>query len=104
MVAIVDHVYRDKSGEENKLLPQLNLSLPNYMDFKRYFSGYNLKTIGTRQKCRCTEKYVIWTGNFSLSYTSYVTVDFRKVVSDLFYDNSTLVKSECIKRKRRLSE
>ena len=37
---------KDQSGEENKLLPQLYLSLLNNMDPERYFSGYNLKNTG----------------------------------------------------------
>ena len=40
---------RDSSGEENKLLLQLQLSLPNNMDPKKYFSGYNLKN-GEREQ------------------------------------------------------
>ena len=34
---------------------------------------------------------------------SYITVDFKKVASDLFHAGSTLVESECMKRKRKLS-
>ena len=34
---------------------------------------------------------------------AYITVDF-KVVSDPFHGGSTLVESECIKRKAKLSE
>ena len=39
-----------------------------------------------------------------LSPVVYITVDFKKVVSDLFQTGSTLVESECIKRKTTLSE
>ena len=35
---------------ENKLLPQHCLSLPDNMDPDRYFSGYNLKNAGSKQK------------------------------------------------------
>ena len=36
---------------------------------------------------------------FTLSVVAYVTVNFKKVISDLFQAGSTLVESECIKRK-----
>ena len=35
---------------------------------------------------------------------SYITIDFKKLVSDLFHAGSALVESESIKRKTRLSE
>ena len=41
---------------------------------------------------------------FTLGPVTYITVDFRKLVSDLFNPGSTLVESKCIKRKMRLSE
>ena len=41
---------------------------------------------------------------FSLSPVAYITVDFKKVVGDLSYAGSTLVESECFKRKRSQSE
>ena len=40
----------------------------------------------------------------TLSPVVYITVDFKKLVNDLFHLGSTLVESECIKRKRRLPE
>ena len=43
-------------------------------------------------------------GMFAENLVSYVTVDFKKVVIDLLHAGSTLVESECIKRKMRLSE
>ena len=36
---------------------------------------------------------------FTLSPVFYLTVDFKKVGSDLFHAGSTLVESKCIKRK-----
>ena len=39
---------RDECGVESKLLPQLQLSLPNNMDPNKYFSGYNLKNAGRK--------------------------------------------------------
>ena len=41
---------------------------------------------------------------FTLSPVAYITVDFKKLVSDLFCPGSTVLYSECIKRKTRLSE
>ena len=41
---------------------------------------------------------------FTLSPVGYMTVDFKKLVSDLFYAGSAIVEIECIKRKTRLSE
>ena len=38
---------------------------------------------------------------FTSSSVAYLTVNFEKVVSDLSYAGSTLVESECFKRKRR---
>ena len=35
---------------------------------------------------------------FTLSPVAYITVDYKKLVSDLFYASSTLVESESIKR------
>ena len=43
-------------------------------------------------------------GIFTLSPVAYVTVDFKKLVSELFHAGSAVVLSECIKRKTRLSE
>ena len=40
----------------------------------------------------------------TLSSVAYITVDFKKFVSDLFRSPSALVESECIKRKTWLSE
>ena len=39
---------------------------------------------------------------FTLSPVVYMTVDFRKVVSDLNNASSTLVESKLIKREKRL--
>ena len=39
---------------------------------------------------------------FTLSPVAYITVDFKKLVSDRFQAGSTVVESECIKRKTRL--
>ena len=41
---------------------------------------------------------------FTLSPGAYITFDFKKMVSDLFHAGSTLVESESIKKKTRLSE
>ena len=41
---------------------------------------------------------------FTLSPVAYITVDFKRLVSDLFHAGSALVGSKSIKRKTRLSE
>ena len=41
---------------------------------------------------------------FTFSPVAYITVDFKKLVSDLFHAGSASVGSESIKRKKRLSE
>ena len=41
---------------------------------------------------------------FTLSPVAHTTVDFKKLVSDLFHSSSALVGRESIKRKTRLSE
>ena len=52
------------------------------------------KSLDVLQKC------AIWMGTFTLSPVSYMTVDFKKLVCDLFH----VVESESNKRKTRLSE
>ena len=41
---------------------------------------------------------------FTLSSVAYKTVDFKKLMSDLFHAGSAVTESECMKRKTRLSE
>ena len=41
---------------------------------------------------------------FTLSPVAHTTVDFKKLVSDLFHAGSALVGNKSIKRKVRLSE
>ena len=41
---------------------------------------------------------------FTSSPVAYITVNFKKIVRDLFHAGSALVGSKPIKRKRRLSE
>ena len=66
------------------------------MDLNKYFSGYNLKSAGRKQKFgfakNCAREI------FTLSSVAYKTVDFKKLLIDL------LVESESTKRKTRLSE
>ena len=50
---------RNKSGEENKLLPKLWVSLSNNMDPDKYFSAYNLKNAGRKQKFGYANKSAI---------------------------------------------
>ena len=41
---------------------------------------------------------------FTLSPVAHIIVAFKKLVSDLFHAGFSVIKSECIKRKTRLSE
>ena len=41
---------------------------------------------------------------FTQSPVVFITVDFKKLASDLFQVGSALLESECTKRRRRLSE
>ena len=41
---------------------------------------------------------------FTLSHASYITVDFKKLLSDLFHAGFAVVESGCIKIKIRLSK
>ena len=41
---------------------------------------------------------------FTLSPVAYITVDFKKLVGDLFHAGSAVIYSKCIKRKTRLSK
>ena len=73
------------------------------MERNKYFSGYNLKNSGRKQKfgyAYCA----IWTGIVTLSPVAHITADLRTLVSDLFHVDSALVESESMKRKTRLLE
>ena len=62
------------------------------MDSNKYFNGYNLKNAGRKQKFRYAKKCAIWTRKvFAFSHVTYITVDFKKLVSDLFHARSALV-------------
>ena len=78
------------------------------MDPNKYFSGYNLKNAGRKQKfgyVQCPIKNVQFEREiFTLSIVAYITVDLKKLVSDLFHVGSALVESESIRNKTRLSE
>ena len=66
------------------------------MNPDKYFSGYNLKSAGRKQKSafakNCAREIA------TLNSVAYKTVDFKKLVINL------LVASESVKRKTRLSE
>ena len=75
--------------------------LPNNTDPNKYFSGYNQegnKSLGMLKNVQFLREI------FALSPVTYITVNFTKLVSDLFHASSTVIESECIKRKTRLSE
>ena len=40
---------------------------------------------------------------FTSSHVAYITVDFTKLVNDLFHTGSAVVEWECIRRKTRPS-
>ena len=74
------------------------------MDPDEYFSGYNLKmeegnkSLGMLKMCNLDGNF------FTLSPVAYITVDFKKLIGDLFHAGSAFVESEFIKRKTRLPE
>ena len=74
------------------------------MDPDKYFSGHNLNYTGRKQKFGYVRQYAIRMRKFYLSPVADMTVDFKKMVSDLFRTGSTLVERECIKKKTRLSK
>ena len=53
------------------------------------------KSLGVLKTCSQFRQEI-----FILSLAAYITVDFKKLVGDLFHAGSSLVESECIKRKR----
>ena len=75
------------------------------MDPDKYFSGYNLKNAQAGNESLDMLKSVQFGREiFILSPLPYITVDFKKLVSDLLLGGSALPESESIKRKTRLSE
>ena len=50
------------------------------------------------------KNYGYCTGIFTFSPVDYITVDLKKLESNLFPAGSAVVQSECIKRKTRPSE
>ena len=74
------------------------------MDPHKYFSGYNLKNAGGNKSFGMLQNVQFGREIFTLSLEAYVTVDFKKLVSDVFHAGSALAESESIKRKTKLSE
>ena len=74
------------------------------MDSDRYFSVYNLKNADKKQNFWSAKNVLFGWEIFTLSPVAYITVDIKKLVSGLFHAGSTLVESEYIKRKARLTE
>ena len=75
----------------------IGLSLLNNIEPNQHFSFHNLRNIGRKQNSGYVKKHVIWMGNFYFeSPVCHVTVDFKKVVCDLFHAGSTLTESACI--------
>ena len=74
------------------------------MDTDKYFSGYNLKSAGRKQKFGYAKNVQFGREIFTLSLVAYISIDFKKLVSDLFHAGSAMVESESIKRKTKLSE
>ena len=74
------------------------------MDPTKYFSGYNLKNAGKNQKLGYAKNVRFGREIFTSTPVAYITVDFKKLVSDLFHAGSALVGSESIRRQTRLSE
>ena len=63
------------------------------------FSDHNLKNIGRKQKFDYVKNMWFRGEIVTWSQAYFVTTDFKKVVSNPFHASSTLVESECIKRK-----
>ena len=74
------------------------------MDPCKYFSAYNLKEAGRKQKFEYVKKCQFERKIFTLSPTAYIKINIKKLVSDLFHAGSALAESESTKRKSRLSE
>ena len=74
------------------------------MDPDKYFSGHNLKNTARKQKFGYARKYAFGLKICTLRHVAYIAIDFKMMVSDLFHAGSTLVESESIKRRTKLSE
>ena len=61
------------------------------MDPNKYFSGYDLKNAGRKYKFEYAKNCAVWTVSFTLSPVTYITVDFKKLVNDLFYAGSAVI-------------
>ena len=73
LIICVSNLRNRKDGEENKSLPQLWLSLPDNMDPDRYFSGYDLKNAGRKQKFGYAKIMFNLDGDvFTLSPVAYI--------------------------------
>ena len=74
------------------------------MDPNKYFSGYNLKNAEGNKRSGMLKNVQFGRTIFTFSPVAYVTIDFKRLVSDLFHAGSALVESKSIKRKTRPSE
>ena len=74
------------------------------MNPNKYFFGDDLNNTEENRSLGMLENMQFgWEISIS-SPVDYVTVHFKKVVRDQFHAGATLVESECIQRKERLSE
>ena len=75
------------------------------MDPYKYFSGYNLKNAEGNKSLGMLKNVQLGREIFTVSLVTYITVDFKKLVSDLLHADSALVERESsIDRKARLSQ
>ena len=74
------------------------------MDPNKCFNGYNLKNAGRKERFGYAKNVQSEREIFTLSPVAYITVHFKKLVSDLFHAGSALVENQSYKRKMRLSE
>ena len=74
------------------------------MHLNSYFSGYNLKNSGRKQKLGYTKNVQFGWENFTLSLVAYIIVDLKKLISNLSQAYSALLESKSFKRKTRLLE
>ena len=87
-------------GKKTNYCLSFSFVFPNNMDPNRYFSGYNLKNAGRKQKFGYAKNVQFGREIFTLSHVAYITVDFKKLVSDLFHAGSALVKANVPREKR----
>ena len=70
------------------------------MDPNKYLISHNVKNTGRKQRLGYANN--MRSGWEICTLNPYITVEFKKAVTDLAHTGSTLEESECFKRKMRL--